>query len=218
MIRAVGWLCILVLAISAHWYDSDILRGACAFGALALLAITAPASLRIALGFIAILAGAIVFVFGSRLFFDVLPALIATFVAYLFGRTLLPGRRPLIARAIVSIDGPHWLDDSSVVRYARRLTLVWTVYQALLAIVALCAVFTQRGFFPALSDLMPSPRMFGVILPVAVALLFVIEFAMRPLLLPQAPRHSLISFARRLILAWPTLLDDGIISPKASIR
>lgn len=218
MIRAVGWLCILVLAISAHWYDSDMLRGACAFGALALLASTAPASLRIALGFIAIFAAAVVYIFGSRLFFDILPALIAAFVAYLFGRTLLPGRRPLIARAIVSIDGPQWLDDASVVRYARRLTLVWTVYQALLASAALCAVFVQRGFFPALSDVMPSPRVFGAILPVAVAVLFVIEFAIRPLLLPQAPRHGLISFARRLILAWPTLLDDGVTAPKASIR
>src|SRR3984957_19061368 len=56
MTRAVGWLCILVLALAAHWYDSDILRGACACGALALLAVTAPASLRVALGFIAIVA------------------------------------------------------------------------------------------------------------------------------------------------------------------
>ena len=35
---------------------------------------------------------------------------------------------------------------------------------------------------------MPGPRLFGAILPVAVALLFVMEFAMRPSLLPQAPR------------------------------
>jgi uncharacterized membrane protein len=218
MIRAVGWLCILVLALAAHWYDSDILRGACACGALALLAVTAPTSLRVALGFIAIVAVGIVFIFGSRLFFDTLPALIAAFVAYLFGRTLLPGRRPLIARAIVSIDGPQWLDDPSVVRYARRLTLIWTVYQTLLAIAALFAVLTQRGFFPALSDIVPAPRLFDAILPVAVALLFLIEFAMRRFLLPQAPRHSLISFARRLVLAWPTLLDDGVVVPKVSSR
>jgi uncharacterized membrane protein len=105
-----------------------------------------------------------------------------------------------------------------VVRYARRLTLIWTVYQTLLAIAALFAILTQRGFFPALSDIVPAPRLFDAILPVAVALLFLIEFAMRPFLLPQAPRHSLISFARRLILAWPTLLDDGVVVPKVSSR
>ncbi len=215
MIRAVGWLCVLVLAVGAHWYDSDILRGACAFGALALLAITAPSSLRISLGVVAMVALLIVLVFGSSAFFDVLPALVAAFVAYLFGRTLLPGHRPLIARAIVSIDGPQWLDDPGVVHYARRLTWVWTIYQILLAIIALCAVLMQRGFFPALSGTMPGPRIFGAILPVAVALLFVIEFALRPLLLPQAPRHRLISFARRLILAWPTLLDDGVDTSQA---
>ena len=216
--RAVGWLCVAVLAVGAHWYDSDILRGACAFGALALLAITAPSSLRISLGVVAIGALLIVLVFGSNVFFDSLPALIAAFVAYLFGRTLLPGHRPLIARAIVSIDGPQWLSDPAVVLYARRLTWIWTIYQTLLTIIAVGAVLTQRGFFPALSGTMPGPRMFGAILPVAVALLFVIEFAMRPSLLPQAPRHGLISFARRLILAWPTLLDDGIDTSRSPIR
>ncbi len=218
MIRAVGWLCILVLAIGAHWYDSDILRGACAFGALALLALTAPASLRVALAFIAIIAAGTVLLFGAGLFFDVLPALVAAFVAYLFGRTLLPGRRPLIARAIVSIDGPQWLDDASVVRYARRLTFIWAVYQTLLAMAALLSVLVQRGIFPALSGVTPGPRWFGGILPIAVALLFVIEFAVRPRLLPQAPRHGLISFARRLILAWPTLLDDGVVVRNVSTR
>ena len=210
MIRAVGWLCVVLLAVGAHWYDSDMLRGSCAAAALALLALTAPASLRVSLGVVAIVAMAIVLVFGSSAFFDVLPALIAAFVAYLFGRTLLPGRRPLIARAIVSVDGPQWLDDPGVVLYARRLTWIWTLYQTLLAIAALCAALTARGFFPALSEMMPGPRLFGAILPVAVAMLFVIEFALRPWLLPQAPRHRLISFARRLILAWPTLLDDGV--------
>jgi uncharacterized membrane protein len=210
MIRAVGWLCIVVLAVGAHWYDSNILRGACAGSALALLASTAPPALRISLGVVAVVAIVIVLMFGSSVFFDVLPALIAAFVAYLFGRTLLPGHRPLIARAIVSIDGPQWLDDRRVARYARRLTWIWTIYQTLLAIAALCAALIARGIFPALSGSMPGPRLFGAILPVAVALLFVIEFAIRPSLLPQVPRHRLISFARRLILAWPTLLDDGV--------
>ena len=105
-----------------------------------------------------------------------------------------------------------------MVLYARRLTWIWTIYQTLLTIIAVGAVLTQRGFFPALSGTMPGPRMFGAILPVAVALLFVIEFAMRPSLLPQAPRHGLISFARRLILAWPTLLDDGIDTSRSPIR
>jgi len=218
MIRAVGWLCVVMLAVGAHWYDSDILRGACAFSALALLAITAPSSLRISLAVVATVALLIVLVLGSSVFFDVLPALIAAFVAYLFGRTLLPGRRPLIARAIVSIDGPQWLDDPGVVLYARRLTWVWTIYQSLLTIIAMCAVLAQRGFFPTLFGSMPGPRMFGAVLPVAVALLFVIEFAMRPSLLPQAPRHRLISFARRLILAWPMLLDDGDNTSQTQIR
>ncbi len=55
---------------------------------------------------------------------------------------------------------------------------------------------------------LPGPRVFGLVLPVAVAALFIVEFMLRPRWLPDVPRHGLLSFARRLILAWPTLLDD----------
>jgi uncharacterized membrane protein len=218
MIRAVGWLCVAMLAIGAHWYDSDRLRGACALAALALLAITAPASLRVSLAVIAIVAAAIVLTFGSNLFFDLLPALVAAFVAYLLGRTLLPGHRPLIARAIVAIDGRPWLDDPAVARYARRLTFAWSIYQACLAALALLALLISHGVLAVAAGIMPEPRTFNAILPAAVAVMFVIEFALRPLLLPQAPRHGLISFARRLILAWPSLLDDSKADQEISIR
>ena len=215
MIRAVGWLCVVALAIGAHWYDNNILRGACAMCALGLLAITAPSSLRPSLIAIALCAAAILIIFDANTLFDALPALIAAFVGYLFARTLLPHRTPLIARAIVSVDGPEWLDDPAVVTYARKLTLTWAIYQTLLAVIAVAAVFHQRGFLASWSWL-PSPRVFGAILPIAVAVLFVAEFFARPFLLPQAPRRSLLSFAHRLILAWPSLLDDRIATPKPS--
>jgi uncharacterized membrane protein len=200
MIRAVGWLCVVALGISAHVFDNDGLRGACALSVFALLALTAPASLRTLIVVLGLSAVAILVAFGSSALFDALPALIAAFVAYLFARTLLPGRAPLIARAIVSIDGAHWLDEANVRRYARRLTWIWAVYQTLLALVATLAAMHVAG--------VPNPRVFGALLPLAVAALFIVEFFARPFLLPNVPRHRLISFARRLILAWPQLLDD----------
>ena len=40
------------------------------------------------------------------------PALIAALIGWMFARTLLRGRRPLIARAIVAMDGPQMLARS----------------------------------------------------------------------------------------------------------
>ena len=200
MLRLAGWLCVAVLAISAHVYDNDWLRGATAFAAIGLIAVFAPASLRIALGILALIATGVLVAFGANTLLDALPALIAAFVAFLFARTLLPNRTPLIARAILAIDGPEWLAKPHVARYARSLTATWAIYQTLLAALALVAMFHVAW--------LPGPRVFGVILPVAVAALFIVEFMVRSLWLPDVPRHSLLSFARRLILAWPTLLDD----------
>lgn len=200
MLRLAGWLCVAVLAIGAHVYDNDWLRGATAFAAIGLIAIFAPASLRIVLGILAAIAAGLLVTLGANTLLGALPALIAAFVAFLFVRTLLPHRTPLIARAIVAIDGPEWLAKPHVARYARSLTAIWAVYQTLLAGLALAAMFHVAW--------LPGPRLFGVILPVAVAALFIVEFMLRSLWLPDVPRHSLLSFARRLILAWPTLLDD----------
>ena len=205
MVRAVGWLCVVALGIAAHVYDSELLRGICALSIFGLLALTAPPALRPTLIVMALIAVAIVFGFGAAVLFDALPALIAAFVAFLFARTLLPGRTPLIARAIISIDGPEWLEDAAVRIYARRLTWMWAIYQTLLAALTAAAAMHVTGF--------PNPRVFGAVLPLAVAALFVVEFTARPFLLPNVPRHGLLSFARRLILAWPDLLDDAPLSP-----
>ena len=150
---------------------------------------------------LAAIAAGVLVAFGTNPLLDALPALIAAFVAFLFARTLLPKRTPLIARAIVAIDGPEWLAKPHVARYARSLTAMWAIYQTLLAALALCGDVARRVAAG-------TARVRRSILPVAVAALFIVEFMMRPLWLPDVPRHSLLSFARRLILAWPNLLDD----------
>ena len=81
MIRLIGWLCVAVLAIGAHVYDNDWLRAATAFAAIGLIALFAPASLRIALAAIALVAAGVLAAFGTNLLLDALPAMIAAFVA-----------------------------------------------------------------------------------------------------------------------------------------
>jgi hypothetical protein len=210
MAYASAWLGIVALAALAHWYESDPLRGACALAVLVVLGWRVPRVLRTAF---VVLAGAGVLVFvvaGGAGLLDALPALIAAFVAWLFARTLRRGRTPLIARAIAAIDGPEQLADAAVARYARGLSACWAWYQFTLAVFGAALALHAHGWFVWLPPGVPTARAFGALwLPLAVAVLFLGEFALRPRLLRQAPRHSLPAFVRALVRAWPQLLDEG---------
>jgi len=139
---------------------------------------------------------------------DALPALVAGLVGAMFALTLRRGRTPLIARAIAAIDGAELLSDAGVARYARRLTGIWAVYQFALAGAAALLALHAHGWLAL--PLHTTPAAFGLLwLPVALALLFIGEFAVRPWLLPQAPRHNLFGFFVKLIRCWPQLLRDA---------
>jgi uncharacterized membrane protein len=203
--RVFSWLGIVGLAICAYWFDSDFCRAISAFSILALIAFSAPRGLRLAVLLVALVAATTMVFGGIAHLLDALPALIAGLIAWVFLRSLRHGHTPLIARAISAIDGPEYLDDPQVAAYARRLTWVWALYQsALTAIAALLAMRMNWLALPA-----ESPRIFGaIILPLAVAILFVGEFFLRRWILPQAPQHSLFTFLRGLVRVWPSLLGD----------
>jgi len=208
MRRVLGWLGIVVLAVCARWFDSAALRAACVPALLLLVSSGAPAPMRRPLLALAALTALPIGCGYGDALLDTTPALVAALVGWMFARTLLRGRQPLIARAVVAMDGAQMLEDPAIARYARRLTLVWALYQAALALIALilalCAWYGPQRW-PAL----PGPRLFGVVLlPLAVAMLLLAEFALRPRLLPQAPPRSLYAFVRDLVRAWPALLAE----------
>lgn len=151
---------------------------------------------------------AIAYLSGNALLRDALPVLLTSFVAWLFARTLRAGRTPLIARAIAALDGPQWLADPAIARYAWRLTLLWATYLFLLAsVVATLALHARYG--ATSSTWTQTAQRFGAPgLPLAVAALFIGEFALRRRLLPQAPRYGFFAFVRGLIRHWPALLDE----------
>lgn len=97
-----------------------------------------------------------------------LPILIHLWVAWIFGRTLVAGREPLIRRfsRIARGDIPPELEA-----YTRRLTVVWTVAMLTMALVA------------ALSAVMFSPKAWSWVanlgLPLFSAVLFLGEHAYR---------------------------------------
>lgn len=204
--RALLWLAALVLALAGAMLGDRRFGAAAALLVVIALGLFAPRGVRPAVAALA-LAAALAFAFGgTALLIDVLPAMIAGLVGWLFARTLVAGRRPLIARAIAAIDGEQWLADPAIARYARRLTLIWATAQGALLLLGAASALHARGVWPLLP--LPAPRTFAaLILPGVVAGVFLLEFATRRFWLPQVPRHRLIAFVQRLVRAWPALLE-----------
>ncbi len=204
--RVSAWLAVITLIVIGQVLHNETVAAAAAPVALAALWLTSPHALRGAILTVAVFATVLLIAGSARWLIDALPALIAALVGWVFARSLLRGRTPLIARAIAAIDGAQRLDDVAVARYATRLTIVWALYQGALALVgALCVVRAHGGLA---TIALPSPGTFGAILPFAVTALFLGEFALRPVLIPQAPRHALFSFLRDLLRIWPDLVED----------
>lgn len=205
-IRVSAWFAVVALVVLGQLLHNETIAAAAAPVALAALWLTAPRALRGAVLAIAACAAVLLIAGGARYMIDSLPALVAALVGWVFARSLLHGRTPLIARAIAAIDGAQRLDDAAVARYAMRLTILWAIYQGMLALVGALCVAHAHGGLAAIA--LPSPGMFGAMLPLAVAALFLGEFALRPLLIPQAPRHGLFAFLRDLLSVWPGLIED----------
>ncbi|MBN8885290.1 MAG: hypothetical protein J0I77_06190 [Rudaea sp.] len=205
--RILVWLAILALALLGRWEHSDAITAAIVPVALLFLVFMSPRALRGAIAAIAA-AEAIAWLFGGiGLMIDILPAAIAAFVGWLFARSLVPPRTPLIARAIAAIDGPAHLRDPAVVRYAERLTRLWVWLQFALA--ALCLLCVAAETWGPSWFVLPSARTFGMtVLPLAVAALFFGEFFLRSRLLPQAPRHTLPAFLAALARVWSDLIEN----------
>jgi hypothetical protein len=205
--RLAVWLVIIALATAGHILADERFTAAIAPVVLVALWFGAPRSLR---GAIALLAAALCcagFVGGVALLVDVLPGAIAALIGWLFARSLLGTRQPLIARAIALIDGADPLADAAVRSYAVRLTLLWATAQFALAAFGLLCAGHAHWAIPARA--LPAPAVFGaLILPLAVIVLFAAEFTLRPFVLPQAPRQPFFGFVRAMARAWPQLIED----------
>lgn len=146
------------------------------------------------------------------------PVLINAGMAWFFGATLLPGRRPLVARAILAFEGEQRLAQPGVTRYARSLTWAWTVLltaQALLMLV--CATGAQpNGILARLG--LPAP----LSLPeywanwylhlggfLVIGLFSVAEFAWRNWHLRHLPHDNPRQYFTKIVQNWRRVLHDG---------
>ncbi len=141
------------------------------------------------------------------------PMLFLGLVGWFFGRTLRPGRVPLITRIVEALNAQAGLPMTpDLYRYTRRLTTVWAVLLAVLALanllLALCAVpggmLAQFGYRPPLvvSDeqwsWVANFLNYGI-----VAGLFCGEYLWRKRVFPQRPYRNFLQFLQQMARLGP---------------
>jgi uncharacterized membrane protein len=104
-----------------------------------------------------------------------------------FGRTLIAGRVPLCTRFARIVHAPATLAPSHE-RYARLVTLAWTVFFAVIGITSTLLFF--------LAPLSVWSVFANFLTPLLVAVMFIAEYAVRYRLLPHAPRTHILDAVR----------------------
>lgn len=124
------------------------------------------------------------------------PVLIYGGVGALFGRTLMAGRKPLVAR-IARLDRGGTLPDD-LARYARGVTWAWTLLMALLATLSVSlAVYGTPQTWSWFNN---------VLALMLIAGLFLGEYAYRLLRFRHYPHNSPLHVARLMVRNAPQLL------------
>lgn len=145
----------------------------------------------------------------GRFALDLVPLAINLGLAVLFGWSLTDGHTPLIARAIVAIEGEDRLALPRVESYARALTLAWT---AVFAIQVVLFVILLAWWLPHLAVDSSAYRwamgwlhVGGYALP---AVFMLAEYLFRRWYLRHIPHVPPAQFMRQLVENWPKLLRD----------
>ena len=191
---------------------------------VALIVLIAPLARRRGWAWALLLASAAGLVLLARSQHALLPLLLmpVTFVgmvAYLFGRTLRPGRVPLISKIVAALEGkPASALAPELQHYTRNLTLAWTWLLALLALIdgllALIAVpgglLASIGVTPAVTVSRVQWSWFANLLDYGiVGGFFVFEYLYRKWRFPGRYRNFL-DFMRKMAALgpgfWRTLL------------
>lgn len=151
------------------------------------------------------------------------PILLNAFLAWLFGHTLAHGRMPLIERIIRAMRGEPSELDPAIVRYARRLTLLWSGLFLLLALISLVlallavpqGLLSSFGVAPPVAVPLTLWSLFANVLNyLLVALFFVAEYAWRKRVFPDQPYRNFGDFLQRMLRLgpafWRQLLSDPV--------
>ena len=102
-----------------------------------------------------------------------------------FGRSLTRSREPLCSRFAAMVRGPL---QPGVARYMRQVTVAWTMFfGSMIVVSALLFFFATIQIWSVFANLLTMPL---------VAAMFVAEYAVRKLVLPDLPRTRLLDSLR----------------------
>lgn len=106
-------------------------------------------------------------------------------LAIVFGRTLVADREPLCTRFARMVRGTL---DTRVERYTRQVTIAWTLFfVAMMAVSIMLFLVTPIGVWSTFSNLLMMPL---------VALMFIVEYAIRIRMFPDLPHQPIIESLR----------------------
>ena len=133
------------------------------------------------------------------------PVLAPLFASWVFGHTLAAGETPLIVRLVRLLHDPE-PPGEEIERYARRVTLGWTLLLASLALISLTlallavpnGILEMSGVRPPITVTQETWSLFANFLNyVFAAAFFLIEYAYRRHRFPQQPYRNLFDFMKR---------------------
>lgn len=133
---------------------------------------------------------------GEQLLLYLIPVLINASLAVFFGRSLLPGKTPLITRFSILLRGKL---EPRVVSYTRRVTQLWTLFFIMLALESLLlALFAPLEIWSLFTNLLNY---------LLAGLLFTGEYFFRVHHLHDLEHASFPSFVRNLSRVDPRVIN-----------
>ena len=203
----------LILVLIAWLTGSDLLSAICV-----VLLVSAVLGARLRAGsrgawliWMVVVAGvlALTFMGQGRLALDLVPLAINIGLGALFGLSLTGTHTPLIARAIIAIEGHERLDQPRVAGYARALTLAWALLFAAQSVAFVLLMFVCMPSLPGDSRAHAWATTWlhvgGYLLP---AVFMVVEYGVRRWYLRHLSHVPARQFAYQLVRNWPQLLRD----------
>ena len=146
------------------------------------------------------------------------PVVFITLAGWLFGRTLIKGRVPLITRIVEALYAQAGMPMTpDLYRYTRQLTFAWALLLALLAVInlllALCAVpdgvLAQLGHVPPVSVTSAQWSLFANVLNYGiVGGFFVVEYLLRKSRFPQRPYRNVLEFGQQMARLGPHFWNE----------
>ena len=140
-------------------------------------------------------------------------------VAWVFARTLLPEREPLVERIVRLLHAPEEELNPAIAPYARRLTLAWAVLFGSIGLVSLgLALFAEPngilvllGLRPVITVSQHSWSLFANFIEYGlVAVFFAVEYGYRRYRFPEQPYANVLDFLTRMATVAPeAIVSEG---------